>query len=114
MRRVARVADGWLAQVNPAEPLRRLRGYLGEAGRDPASCGVTWRLVAGPGGPVSWVETVRQLESIGVTDLTISAPPDVTDAPSLQWIIEARQGVGGRGVLATPETLDGATYSRLS
>ncbi len=41
LRRVARVADGWLPQVDPAEPLARLRGYLTEAGRDPSSCGVT-------------------------------------------------------------------------
>ena len=97
LRRVARVADGWLPQVDPAEPLARLRGYLTEAGRDPASCGVTWRLVAGPGGPESWVETVRQLESIGVTDVTISAPPDVTGAQSLQRIIEARKALAAAG-----------------
>jgi probable F420-dependent oxidoreductase len=97
LRRVARVADGWLPQVDPAEPLVRLCGYLREAGRDPASCGVTWRLVAGPGGPASWVETVRQLESIGVTDLTRSAPPDVTGAQALRRIVEARQALAAAG-----------------
>ena len=51
LRRVARVADGWLPQVDPVEPLARLRRYLTEAGRDPSGFGVTWRLVAGPGGP---------------------------------------------------------------
>src|SRR4029453_9355805 len=74
LRRVARVADGWLPQVDPVEPLTRLRGYLAEAGRDASGFGVTWRLVVGPGGPESWVETVRQMESVGVTDVTISAP----------------------------------------
>ena len=97
LRRVARVADGWLPQVDPAEPLARLRGYLTEAGRDPSSCGVTWRLVAGPGGPESRVETVRQLESVGVTDVTIGAPPDVTGAQSLQRIIEARKALAAAG-----------------
>jgi hypothetical protein len=58
---------------------------------------VTWRLVAGPGGPEAWVETVRQLESVGVTDMTISAPPDVTGAPSLQRIIGARQAFVAAG-----------------
>jgi len=93
LRRVARVADGWLPQVDPTEPLVRLRGDLAEAGRDPARFGVTWRLVAGPGGPESWGETVRQLESVGVRDVTIGAPPDVTGAQSLQRIIEARQAL---------------------
>jgi len=58
---------------------------------------VTWRLVTRPGGPASWVETVRQLESIGVTDVTISTPPDVTGASSLQRIIEARQALVAAG-----------------
>jgi probable F420-dependent oxidoreductase len=97
LRRVARVADGWLPQVDPAEPLVRLRGYLREAGRDPADFGVTWRLLAGPDGPESWVETVRQLESIGVTDVTINAPPDVSSTQSLQRIIEARQALAAAG-----------------
>jgi len=97
LRRVARVADGWLPQVDPGEPLARLRGYLTEAGRAPSGFGVTWRLVAGPGGKASWVETVRQLESVGVTDVTISAPPDITGAPSLQRIIEARQALAAAG-----------------
>ena len=91
------MADGWLPQVDPVEPLARLRGYLTEAGRDPSSCGVTWRLVAGPGGSESWVKTVSQMESIGVTDVTISAPPDVMGAQSLQRIIEARQVLAAAG-----------------
>jgi hypothetical protein len=97
LRRVARVADGWLPQVEPAEPVARLRRYLTEVGRNPSSCGVTWRLLAGPGGPQSWVETVRQLESVGVTDVTISAPPDVTGTASLQRIVEARQALAASG-----------------
>jgi hypothetical protein len=97
LRRVARGADGWLSQVDPEEPLGRLRGYLKEAGRDPSGCGVTWRLVAGPGGPESWVETVREMEAVGVTDMTISAPPDVTGAQSLQRIVEARQALAAAG-----------------
>jgi probable F420-dependent oxidoreductase len=97
LRRVARVADGWLPQVDPAEPLTRLRGYLTESGRDSARFGVTWRLVAGPGGPESWVETVRRMASIGVTDITIGAPPEVTGASSLQQNIAARQALAAAG-----------------
>jgi probable F420-dependent oxidoreductase len=97
LRRVARVADGWLPQVDPTEPLVRLRGYLTEAGRDPSGFGVTWRLVAGPGGPEAWIDAVRQMASVGVTDVTISAPPDVTGTQSLQRIIEARQALAAAG-----------------
>jgi hypothetical protein len=58
---------------------------------------VTWWLVVGPGGPESWVETMRQMESVGVTDVTVSAPPDVAGAQSLQRIIEARQALAAAG-----------------
>jgi hypothetical protein len=37
------------------------------------------------------------MESIGVTDVTISVPPDVTGAQSLQRIIEARQALETAG-----------------
>jgi alkanesulfonate monooxygenase SsuD/methylene tetrahydromethanopterin reductase-like flavin-dependent oxidoreductase (luciferase family) len=97
LRRVARVADGWLLQVDPAELLTRLRCYLTEAGRDPSGFGVTWRLVAGLEGPESRVEAVRHLESVGVTDVTIGAPPDVTGTPSLQRIIGAGQALAAAG-----------------
>lgn len=100
LRRVARVADGWLPQVDPAEPLTRLRGYLKEAGRDLSGFGVTWRLMAGSEGPDALVTMVRQMESIGITDVTISAPPDVTGAQSLQRIIETRQALGAAGYAA--------------
>ena len=43
------------------------------------------------------MEAVRQLESIGVTDLTIGAPPDVTGAQALQRIVEARRRWRPRG-----------------
>jgi hypothetical protein len=43
------------------------------------------------------VETVPQLESIGVTDVTISAPPDITGVQSLKRIIEARQALAAVG-----------------
>src|SRR5262249_61905858 len=75
LRRVARVADGWLPQVDPAEPLTRLRGYLTEAGRDPSSCGVTWRLGAGAGGPGAWGEGGRGVEAGGGRGRAGHAPP---------------------------------------
>jgi hypothetical protein len=37
------------------------------------------------------------MESIGVMDVTVSAPPDVTGAPSLQRIIEVRQALETAG-----------------
>ena len=35
LRRVARLADGWMPIVDPVPHLEELRGYVAEAGRDP-------------------------------------------------------------------------------
>ncbi|HLZ71821.1 MAG TPA: TIGR03619 family F420-dependent LLM class oxidoreductase [Dehalococcoidia bacterium] len=90
LRRIARLADGWVPLADPTEALPRLRTYLSEAGRDPAHFGLTARLVLGPEGAPGWIETARRLQSSGWTDLTLSAPPDLPSAQALPRLIEAR------------------------
>jgi probable F420-dependent oxidoreductase len=93
LRRVARLADGWSPQGDPTEPLSRLRQHLMDAGRDPATFGVTSRVTAGPDGPSAWIEAGCRLQSIGITDIMIGAPPDLAPAQALQRIVEARQAL---------------------
>ena len=57
----------------PRAAPRRLRGYIREAGRDPAAVGVAGRITAA-GEPEAWVAEAARLRDGGVTDLTISAP----------------------------------------
>jgi hypothetical protein len=44
------------------------------------------------------------MESVGVTDVTISALPDVTGSQSLQRIVEARQVLAAAGYYIFPMT----------
>jgi probable F420-dependent oxidoreductase len=91
LRRVAKLADGWIAQVDPTEPMERLRRYAEEAGRDPSTLGLTGRISAGAAGSQSWIETATRLQRAGATHLTISPPAELTGAPALERIVEAKR-----------------------
>jgi probable F420-dependent oxidoreductase len=91
LRRVAKLADGWIAQGDPTEPMTRLRTYLAEYGRDPASFGLTARVVAGPEGTGIWIDTAQRLQRLGATHLGIGAPPDLAPAAALTQILEAKR-----------------------
>jgi probable F420-dependent oxidoreductase len=72
MQRVARLGDGWtpelqLDAIGPA--LERFRGFLAEAGRDPASVAVAARMRLAPGDPESWARDYRAWQELGITDL---------------------------------------------
>jgi probable F420-dependent oxidoreductase len=91
LQRVARVADGWMPMVDPAEPMTRVRRFLEHEGRDPATFKLTGRLIAGAEGAPAWIETVRAQRAIGVTHLAISAPPDLAPEAALERISAARR-----------------------
>ena len=91
LRRVARLADGWMSLGDPTEHLPRLRQYMREAGRDPQQLMVRGPLTAGEGGKTAWVEAGRKLHAAGVTHINILAPPDAAPMQALPRIIEARQ-----------------------
>lgn len=95
LRRVARLADGWTPLGDPTEAMPRLRQYLTEAGRDPASFKLGARLTAGADGPAAWVAEARRLQQVGVTDLAIGAPPDLPPPHALERLIEARGVLAG-------------------
>ena len=93
LRRVARLADGFIPLGDPTELMPRLRQYLTEAGRDPSSFGLTGRVLAGPNGPEAWLESARALQALGATHLSLSAPPDLDRQAALERIIEAKQAL---------------------
>lgn len=90
LRRVAKLADGWVPLGDPVEILPRLHQYLREAGRDPATFGVTGRIAAGPEGQSAWVAEAKRLQAAGVTEFSLAAPPDLPPAQALPRLIEAR------------------------
>ncbi len=91
LRRMAELADGWLPQGDPTEPLKKLREYLAAEGRDAAAFRVLGRVVASPEGPEAWVAAARHLQAAGVTHIGIGAAPGTPPAEGLAKILEARK-----------------------
>jgi probable F420-dependent oxidoreductase len=91
LRRVAKLADGWMSLGDPTPDLPRVRQYMQEAGRDPAKLMVRAPLTAGDGGAPAWIDAARKQQAAGVTHLNITAPLDLPPAQALPRIIEARR-----------------------
>jgi probable F420-dependent oxidoreductase len=84
MRRVARLADGWIPQqtgdqVEPfAATLDRLRTYIKDAGRDPAAIGIEVRLSASLSDPEPWLRRAREMQDLGISHITLSTSRDAS------------------------------------
>jgi len=97
LRRVARLADGWIPlrqssdELGPA--LVRLRGYLAAAGRDPASFGLGLGLDLDdePGRPDDWRRRLDELRALGATHVTIRAGGASTIGQQLDRLIEGKR-----------------------
>ena len=85
LRRIARLADGWMAGGSLRTPnqrlagdpggypamVERLRGYVRDAGRDPAAVGLERRFNY-PDGPEAWVRVAREWRTLEGTHLSLS------------------------------------------
>ncbi len=76
LHRVARTADGWFPQFQPSDESRatlaRLRGYIEQAGRNPADVGIEGRVSAVSGTPDQWIEHARAWQEMGATHLSVN------------------------------------------
>jgi probable F420-dependent oxidoreductase len=77
LRRAARLADGFfplgpLAGHTMAETVARLRGWVEEAGRDPAAFGLEAHVDVAQGGPGEWQEAVGEWRELGATHVALS------------------------------------------
>jgi probable F420-dependent oxidoreductase len=76
LRRTARVADGWFPLGPPDEKMRgslkRLRGYVEEAGRDPESVGIESRLDVARVPPEEWLPQTEAWRSLGATHISVN------------------------------------------
>ena len=77
LRRAARLADGLMAQVpldgDWGRTLERLRGWLADAGRDPASFGLEGRVGVGVGDPDEWRAEAVAWRDRGATHLSLNS-----------------------------------------
>jgi probable F420-dependent oxidoreductase len=76
LRRIARIADGWLPQFQPGpearEMLDRLRGYIREAGRAVDAVGVEGRLSLAQTSEEQWATAVQQWRDLDVDYLGVN------------------------------------------
>jgi probable F420-dependent oxidoreductase len=96
LRRIAALADGWMpmarASADVAELTARMRGYLQDAGRAPASLGIQAG-VGSSGGPDQWAADARRWADAGATHLSLGggADPGRTAMQRLERAIEIKR-----------------------
>jgi probable F420-dependent oxidoreductase len=77
LRRIARWGDGWIMLAHPPGDVARaefakLRSYVKEAGRDPASVGVEVWVSTGAGDEAAWRKEFEFWRDSGVTHVTVN------------------------------------------
>jgi probable F420-dependent oxidoreductase len=90
LRRVARLADGWMSLGDPVADIPRLQQFRREAGRDPSQLKVRGPLVVEDDGG-AMVEKARRMAAAGVTHINLLAPPDREPRAALAAIVAARK-----------------------
>jgi len=95
MRRVARLADGWmpLLPVSRApEVIPRLHALLAAEGRDPATFGLQVNIEIERGEPADWLSAAKTWQSLGATHLGVrSRYRDITPTAALENAIETKR-----------------------
>src|SRR5690606_29130307 len=95
MRRVARIADGWIPQGDISTSLPQLFGMLDEVGRDRASFQVVSGLNASDD-TAAMVAEAKKLEALGVTHCTVRVTtPGLAAMPMLRAAAAARKVIAG-------------------
>src|SRR6202165_1260943 len=72
LRRIAKWGDGWIMLAHPAGAVAnaefaKLRGYIKDAGRDPAAVGLEVWVSTGEGGLADWRKEFQSWKDAGVT-----------------------------------------------
>ncbi len=102
IKRIARVADGWFPQFPPNDEFRatlqRFRGYVKEAGRDPADVGIDVGINAARGGPDEWLQQAEAWKELGATHLTVGTLGAGFTSPQqhIDAIVRCKQVLDGR------------------
>ncbi len=85
IRRAAKVADGWFPMVPAAkaqETCDMVRGYVRDAGRDPAAFGLEARLEVAQETPDTWAGTADIWRAAGATHLSVNTMRAGLQTPS--------------------------------
>lgn len=85
LRRIARLADGWLVNHPPEKAgleLAKLEQYLADAGRSRAEFGVEARISYGDGNPANWTALLQEWQTLSVTHLSFNTMGAGLDTPA--------------------------------
>ncbi len=76
LRRLSRLGDGWMPNYMPLADLQteldKVRGYVREAGRNPATFGVDVRIYISKTPQDGWAQEAAQLRAMGVTHICVN------------------------------------------
>jgi len=76
LRRIARIADGWMCNIRTPEgaraPISQLMQFLKEADRDPSTFPIEARLAYGDGIPDTWYALIRSWHALGATYFSLN------------------------------------------
>ncbi len=77
LRRIAKWGDGWIMLAHAVDKagaeFDKLRRYVREAGRDPASVGLEVWVSTGAGTPDDWRRELEAWKALGVTHVTVNS-----------------------------------------
>jgi probable F420-dependent oxidoreductase len=92
LRRVARLGDGWMPNVDPVPHIGALRDAVRDAGRPLDAVAIAGRVTA-TGNPEDWLASATRLRDAGGTDLTIWPPADASPDEGLDAMSRARAAI---------------------
>ncbi len=86
MRRIARLADGWLPLFavednSGREAIARMQQYMEEAGRDPSTLGMTGVIRLGGKEPDAWLAELEAWEQLGVSHVAVNTAGHAWTSP---------------------------------
>jgi probable F420-dependent oxidoreductase len=78
LRRIARLADGWLMELDAGDPgmggqIETMHGYLREAGRDPAAFPIEAWIRHANRAPEEWAEAAAELVRLGCSHVCLDS-----------------------------------------
>lgn len=100
VRRVARIADGWIPQFQPdgrgREIFEQMRDYAREFGRDPDKIGLDGRISATGDDVDGWAETVERWKQVGATHVSVDTMGERATDPDnhLERLRKLKEAVG--------------------
>jgi probable F420-dependent oxidoreductase len=94
LRRVARLGDGWMPNVDPVPHIDELHGHVLEAGRPADAVAIAGRVTAA-GDPDDWLASATRHGDAGATDLTIWPPRGASPQEGLAAMIATRRVIAG-------------------